>query len=222
MDPLRILPGTPPEAAEHATPQPRDGAARWRQELERAQWALRTREAAGASAGAARGGAASPGPTSPAFPPPAASRAEVSFPASSSARPTSQPSSASAAAAPAQPFAQARSAALAPNPAGSALPPTKSSQDSGAAPVPTSEEARPQPERFTWPRSHVHVMARDGAAQVWVRDGTLDENERRRLAVQLAARLRASGVRLASLVVNGEEIHNLDTLEGVTSWQSKQ
>jgi hypothetical protein len=37
--------------------------------------------------------------------------------------------------------------------------------------------------------------------------------------VQLAARLRASGVRLATLVVNGEEIHNL---EGVTSWQSKQ
>jgi acetyl-CoA carboxylase carboxyltransferase component len=74
-------------------------------------------------------------------------------------------------------------------------------------------------ERFAWPRTHVHVMARDGAAQVWVRDGTLDENERRRLAVQLAARLRASGVRLATLVVNGEEIHNL---EGVTSWQSKQ
>jgi acetyl-CoA carboxylase carboxyltransferase component len=74
-------------------------------------------------------------------------------------------------------------------------------------------------QRFAWPRAHVHVMARDGAAQVWIRDGTLDENERRRLATQLAARLRASGVRLASLVVNGEELHNL---EGVTSWQSKQ
>jgi len=220
MDPLRVLPGTPPEALEHASPQPRDGAARWRQELERAQWALRTREAAGGPPAGARGASTPPAPATLPRASGAASGAEV--PSGSSGRQANQPGLVSAAAALAQPFAQARSAASAPNPAGSALPPTKSSQDSGAAPAPTSEEARPQPGRFTWPRTHVHVLARDGAAQVWVRDGTLDENERRRLAVQLAARLRASGVRLARLVVNGEELHNLDILEGVTSWQSKQ
>jgi hypothetical protein len=136
----------------------------------------------------------------------------------SSAKPTSQPSSASTAASE-QPFAQARSAEPALGPAGAAGSSARASQASRPAPTPYTQEAGPRPERFTWPRTHVHVMARDGAAQVWVRDGTLDENERRRLAAQLALRLRASGVRLASLAVNGEEIL---TMEGVTSWQSKQ
>src|SRR6185369_517460 len=95
MDPLRLLPATPPEAGEHATPQPRDGAARWRQELERAQWALRTQRAAVASGPAGRGEPATcpPAPARSPAPPPA-QRAEVSPPASLG-RPAGPPSSAS-------------------------------------------------------------------------------------------------------------------------------
>jgi len=217
MDALRLLPGEPPATGEHVQPQPRDAAARWRQELERAQWALRTREAASSasSASAGRGDATSPAAALRASAP-TANRAEAA--AASSGRPASQPG-AGPAAAPAQPFAQARSAAPAPNPPGAALPPATPRQESAAAALPAPEEPGPQPERFTWPRTHVHVVTRDGATHIWVRDGTLDEAERRRLALQLAARLRSSGVRLGSLTVNGEEIL---TLEGVTSWQSKQ
>src|SRR5262245_14255017 len=213
MDPLRVLPGTAPEAPEHATPQPRDGAARWRQELERAQWALRTQRAAAA-------GPSGRGETAPAL---AATQRAASATANSAPTSVSSSSSATAisqaqttsAAGTAQPFPQARNVSPGPNFAATAAT-TRTSQQSRPALAPAAQEAQPFPERFIWPRTHVHVMARDGAAQVWVRDGTLDENERRRLAAQLAARLRASGVRLASLAVNGEEIYNL---EGVTSWQ---
>jgi hypothetical protein len=218
MDALRLLPGNAAAAGEPAQPAARDAAARWRQELERAQWALQTRQAGESSKPSAPAG---PVMSSP--PPPAPSRAHAhAAGAAASARAPASP-------APAGDSPSLPARAQSPGRAGGAEPPRPAAAaGAAAAAAPRPERGAPAPaaqpnaaraERVAWPRAHVHVAAQGAAAHVWVRDAALGENERRRLAAELAQRLRAAGLHLAALTVNGEQIL---TMEGVTSWQSKQ
>jgi hypothetical protein len=58
----------------------------------------------------------------------------------------------------------------------------------------------------SWPRTKVYVYRNEDEANVWVRDATLDRSARMRLAGELRAGLGAAGLRLGTLVVNGEVV----------------
>jgi len=88
---------------------------------------------------------------------------------------------------------------------GYAAPGARLRQDGGARPDARAERA-PRPQLVAWPRVNVHAVLRDGAADVWVRDASLGESSRRRLAAALSARLREAGLRPGGLFLNGEEI----------------
>jgi hypothetical protein len=76
-----------------------------------------------------------------------------------------------------------------------------------AAGAPPQAAGAPRPQRVLWQRVNVHAMVREGAADVWVRDASLERGGRRRLAAELGERLRAAGLRRGALYLNGEEIN---------------
>ncbi len=57
-----------------------------------------------------------------------------------------------------------------------------------------------------WSRVNAHAYSDGESADVWVRDAALDTHERPRLATELRTRLGAAGLRLGTLVVNGEVV----------------
>jgi hypothetical protein len=201
-----------------AQPQRRDAGARWRQELERAQWALKGRREAAAAASAAPPTADSASAAAPrASTQPTAHRAEASH-RTRHAAPAEEPPLPGPASSP-RPLGGGSPDADAARPAGAHAAQAKAAQANRAPGAPPAPPEAPAPERVAWPRTHVHAVAHEAVARVWLRDAALGENERRRLAAEIAQRLRAAGLRLAALTVNGEEIF---TMEGATSWQSKQ
>src|SRR6185369_6857535 len=100
--------------------------------------------------------------------------------------------------------------------AGYGIEPLRPREDGGAR-MPASVERALRPLRIIWPRVNVHAALRDGEAQVWVRDVSIAPEERRQLAAEVAARLRAAGLRLGRLYLNGEEIPFY--VEGGGSWR---
>jgi hypothetical protein len=80
-----------------------------------------------------------------------------------------------------------------------------------AAPAAPRPAARPVP--VTWPKVNVHAHWNGAALEVWVRDATLGDKARRRLAARLRGELP-----LERLTVNGEEIYR----EENTAWPSKR
>jgi hypothetical protein len=189
---------------------PLDAAARWRYELERAQWQLRgSRAVSGAEPGARAGSqaqaAAAPSKVSAQQPPMRESQAQRSL----EGKPVEQTSKSIPSEAGLLP---ARAGG---KPAGYAIEPAQAHKEGGAR-MPAPLERALRPLRVIWPRVNVHAALQDGEAQVWVRDASIGPHNMRRLAAEVAARLRAAGLRPGRLYLNGEEIPHF---EGGASWR---
>jgi hypothetical protein len=83
--------------------------------------------------------------------------------------------------------------------------------------------------RLRWPQTNLHVFHGDEAVSVWLRDSSLGEAEKRRLVLQLRAELSAAGLRLGSLMLNGELLfagepaqNDLTLEKRRTQWQFPQ
>jgi len=210
MDPLQSAAGAADSATGTRTPAgPRNAQARWQLELERAQLAQQSRQAAAraaAPATPAEGGvetrARAPGATTqaPAMAQVGRERAAPGRPGAASAAAKAENSAASAA-----PVKQTQS-----QPGGGEARIVRD-EASRAVALPARPAARPVP--VTWPKVNVHARWNGAGVEVWVRDASLDAGARERLASRLRAQLR-----LERLTVNGETIYS----EENTTWRSKQ
>jgi len=189
---------------------PLDAAARWRYELERAQWQLRSGGPTGAAVPSAR--AAPQAETTQTTARPVAGQSE--FPEVKGARASSAQFAVELSKNPSSEI-QSPPARGEAKIAGYAIEPVQPRDDGGAR-LPAPVERALRPLRVTWPRVNVHATLQEGEAQVWVRDASIAREDRHRLAAEVAARLRAAGLRLGRLYLNGEEI---PTIEGGASWR---
>jgi hypothetical protein len=190
---------------------PLDAAARWRYELERAQLHLRT----GRPTGGTESKAGAPeSETASAAPQVVSDRTGI---------PEAPQGRAGGNGTPATDAGKTFSSETQPGPArgegkpaGFAIEPLQPREDGGAR-MPASIGRALRPLRVIWPRVNVHAALQEGEAQVWVRDASIAPEERRQLAAEVAARLRAAGLRPGRLYLNGEEILNF--VEGGGSWR---
>lgn len=206
MDLFRLLGGDAQSAAGKAPAASGDVAARWRSELERAQWALRrgdpravpgARPEAGATpdstGGLEKNRIAASGPDGSAQDAGGGLRHETKpFEARSTRQgPPAPGSEKTFLETPVEPFAV-------PGPAREAC--------SRALAPERAPEASREPVRIEWARTHVHARRGEEGAQVWVRDASIEDGALGGLAAELRARMRAAGLKLAALVVNGKTV----------------
>ncbi len=209
MDPLRSAAAAPDMAAGTRTSAgPRDPEARWRLELERAQLARQSRQAAASAppAASAESGGRVDAPSRSALPaePQAARRSgDRASPPQHAATPASVEGKSAAA-------GSVRSTQTQNLPGGGEARVSRSEIGSTAILLPRPA-ARPVP--VTWPRVNVHAQWNGAGVEVWVRDASLDASARERLASRLRMQLR-----LERLTVNGETIYQEEQL----SWRSKR
>jgi hypothetical protein len=215
MDELRLL-TTDATARQAEGPQagPRDASSRWRLELERAQWAVRSQRASAAAQQLAPQAAVQQR-TEGTRPPSLASEARAL-----------PPSRTSAPAAKGEAGGAMRQSSQPPRAAGEAAKPAsgfglaqRTAEAGGASPLPAARPAAPRPVPVVWPRVNVHAMAGGAATDVWVRDAGLTGPQRAALAAELRTRMHATGRRLGMLTVNGEQIF---PPERTSPWQSKR
>jgi len=192
---------------------PLDAAARWRYELERAQWLLRAGRPTGAAAPTDR--AASQAGTTAV--PEGSGAPQESSPQEPQTGPRSAPQSGSGSYKNSSNEAQPVQARTDTRASGYAIEPMQPREDGGAR-MPASVERALRPLKVIWPRVNVHATLQEGEAQVWVRDASIAPEERRQLAAEIAARLRAAGLRPGRLYLNGEEIFHF-VKEGGGSWR---
>jgi hypothetical protein len=203
MDPLAaFMKGIQPaDDAAPAAVRP-DASARWRQELERAQWSRRAAERPASSPSASTSESASSRAAA------RSSQERRQGPGQASAGPntnTYRSSAAPGVGTSGTKFVLPPGRSVEQHTTFNAVPQARP-QPQEAAGEPPQATGTPQPQRVVWQRVNVHAMLRDGSADVWVRDASLERAGRRRLAVQLGERLRAAGLRPGALYLNGEEI----------------
>jgi hypothetical protein len=215
MDELRLLAGdSTAHQGEGAPPGPRDASSRWRLELERAQWAVRTQRASATERPVPHAGGLQQAEQTRPRPvqgesgsqdsgrsrSATSSKAEVS-PARQSAPAATRVDGATAKPAMAAALAQSRP------------------QTGRSGALPPGPPPAPRPVPIPWPRVHVHAMANGDATDVWLRDAGLSDKQCSALAAELRLRMHAAGRRLGMLTVNGEQIF---PPERTSPWQSKR
>ncbi len=209
MDPLRSAAAAPDTAAGTRTSAgPRDPEARWRLELERAQLARQSRQAAASApaVASAESGAQVDAPARSALPAdPQAQRRS-----GDRASPPQHAATSAAVAGKSEVAGPVRSAHPQNLPGGGEARVSRNEIGSTAVRLPRPA-ARPVP--VTWPRVNVHAQWNGTGVEVWVRDASLDAAGRERLASRLRMQLR-----LERLTVNGETIDQEEQL----SWRSKR
>jgi|307.fasta_scaffold175737_1 hypothetical protein len=204
MDPLRIT-GTQGEAKASAErDSPRDLSARWLRELERAGWTIRaspvplgatTVSRDDSTPQVARLSGTARGPDTP-----------YQWTARAAAAPQSEAGAASEPAPGAAPSPRGNPVEAG-EPLGGAAEEILPADDRAG----TSDEGRlpVAPKRLEstpWPRANLYVYRNESEVDIWVRDATLDPAARVRLAGELRAGLGVAGLRLGTLVVNGEVV----------------
>lgn len=181
-----------------------DSAARWRRELERAQWNLRP--PAGPATGAPPSGAT--------VAPHEVLRARLPAapaPTKATSRPQRQDGEAAASRrVPVQPAAVPSSATPSlPRPVAAALLPN-APVDRGRPTLPalpTIAPRAPRPAaRGDWQPTHLHAFRGPQGLRLWIRDATLDAPLGMALARDLRRRLAAAGIAFDGLVLNGAPV----------------
>lgn len=208
MDPLQSALAAPETAAGTRPAGPREPEARWRLELERAQLARQSRQAAASApaAASAAGGAQIEAPARSASPAdPQAQRRSGDRSSAQQAAATSRAVEGKSDAA-----GSVRSTHTQNLPGGGEARVSRNETGRTAALLPRPA-ARPVP--VTWPKVNVHAQWNGAGVEVWVRDASLDAMARERLASRLRLQLR-----LKRLTVNGETIYQQEE----TAWRSKQ
>lgn len=183
---------------------PADAQARWRYELERAQWNLRSSDAKPGQSAAASTSAGDALPQRAAARPQPAPAQEPRSP-QREALPSEEGSSRSA------PRAYAQEPALqsgARSGSSVALGAQQRPQEQLSRPAQPQASAARVPQRTAWPNVNAYAFVEEGQVKAWIRDASLGEAERKRLLRELRARLRAAGMQLETLTVNGREESN--------------
>jgi hypothetical protein len=208
MESLPSITGDTPEAAPRPAGPLREAQSRWLLEFERAQLARQSRQPRPSVPAA---------PAADAFEPPPRARA-ASTPMTPEARRGERATLEQRAARPSslvrdiQAAAHVRAKGFQNTPGGGEARVARDDFSKATVTRPPQQPQRPVP--VTWPRVNVHAQWNGAGVEIWVRDASLDESGRRRLAARLRAQLRG----LDRLTVNGEAIYQ----EERTSWPSKR
>ncbi len=204
MEPLAPAPPELPQtqSAARGGAGPADAHARWRYELERAQWKLRSDARPGQSTAASTSaGEELPQRPAAARPAPAVAQdtrntqRESVLPEKDSFRNLPQ--------ADAQRRALRSGARNGPSATGGTQ--ERRPEEGLSRPAQPQATASRSPQQTAWPNVNAHALVEEGQVKAWIRDASLGEAERKRLLRELRARLRAAGLQLETLTVNGRE-----------------
>ena len=204
MEPLGSTPPglLQPQSAPRAGAAPADAPARWRLELERAQWRLRSDAKPVQSAPADSAGSPEL-PHKPAAANPQTATEQGVRGAQRNSVAAEAPSAKGAPQAGVQEQAL-RSGARSGPPAIAGARQERPSEQLSRPAQPQAAASR-APQRAAWPNVSAHALVDEGQVKAWIRDASLGEAERRRLLRELRARLCAAGMQLETLTVNGRE-----------------
>jgi hypothetical protein len=190
------------QTAARSSAGPADAHARWRFELERAQWKLHSdaRPAQSAPANSA-------GPGDPRHQPAPAGRQTVLEQGVRRAQQDSAVAKESFLKDGQQPGAtgQATRASAATGRPGFAGAPAQPRELPSSRPAPQEVPGGRAPQRTVWPNTSAFALVSENEVKAWVRDASLGEAGRKRLLRELRARLSAAGWKLDTLTVNGRE-----------------
>jgi len=204
MEPLGSTPPEllQPQSAPRAGTAAADAPARWRLELERAQWRLRS-DAKPVQSAPANSGGAGDVPHKPAATNPRTATEQDLRGAQGNSAAAEPPSAKGAPQAGPQEHALRSGARNGP----SAIAAARQERPYGPSRPPAQPQAAASraPQRAAWPNVSAHALVDAGQVKAWIRDASLGEAERRRLLRELRARLRAAGLQLETLTVNGRE-----------------